>query len=189
MVGVRLYPHTAAFLLRENATRLNDSVLDLSALWGDAIKRMHERMAESETLGTRIALIEDLLSGFLREEQSLKFKYLEFAVRHFNQSHGRETSPQIAQKLGITPRYLEKLFVDYIGIPPKLFAQIVQLRQSVRLMNLHKTRTLTEVSYASGYYDQSHYIRAVRRFTGLTPSRLSQQRIVMQQPFLYSSHD
>jgi len=186
MIGVKFYPHTPSFLLRENAKRLRDSVVDLAAIWGDAINRVHERLAEAETLETRIALIENFLNGCLRDRQSFPVKYLDFAVRHVTENHGRVTFPRLAQKLGITPRYLEKLFLEHVGIQPKLFAEIVQLRQSVRLMNLHKNRSLTDISYASGYYDQSHHIRAFKRFTGLTPSQLRQETIVTQQPFLDS---
>ncbi len=35
MLGVKFYPHTASFLLRENAAPFNDSVIELQSLLGD----------------------------------------------------------------------------------------------------------------------------------------------------------
>jgi AraC-like DNA-binding protein len=34
---------------------------------------------------------------------------------------------------------------------------------------LQKDTDLTHVSYSSGYYDQSHFIRAFKKFSGHTP--------------------
>jgi AraC-like DNA-binding protein len=186
MIGVKFYPHTASFLLRESAMQFNNTVVDLSAIWGYSISRIHERITEAPTLGDRVSIIERLLSARFGNEIPCPFEYLDFAVRRLIESDGRVPLSRIAQKLGITPRYLEKLFSERVGMPPKIFAQIIQLQNSVRLMAFHKDRPLTEICYASGYYDQSHFIRAVTRFTGLKPSELKRENMPMQEPFLDS---
>jgi AraC-like DNA-binding protein len=41
-----------------------------------------------------------------------------------------------------------------------------------------KTRqydTLTDVAYALNFHDQSHFIREIKTFTGVTPKNLSQK--------------
>jgi AraC-like DNA-binding protein len=186
MIGVKFYPHTASFLLRESATQFNNNVVDLSAIWGDSISRIHERITEAQTLEDRVSIIERLLSARFGNEIPCQFEYLDFAVRRLIQSNGKIPLSQITQKLGITPRYLEKLFSERVGIPPKTFAQILQLQKSVRLMAFHKDRPLTEICYASGYYDQSHFIRSVTRFTGLKPSELKREKMPTQEHFLES---
>ena len=184
MIGVKFYAHTASFLLRENARRFNDSAVDLAAIWGDSIKDIHEQIADAATLEDRISVLENSFGQRLRHESSVQFEYLSWAVGHIIESHGCTALPQIARMLGVTPRYLEKLFLAHVGISPKLFAQINQLQNGVRLLNENKTRSLTEICYRSGYYDQSHFIRAVKRFSGLKPSQLKREEMITQQPFL-----
>jgi AraC-like DNA-binding protein len=184
MIGVKFYAHTASFLLRENAARFTDTAVDLAAIWGDSINGIHERIAEATHLDDRTSVVEKFFSDRLPNERSVQFEYLNCAVRQIVESHGRAALPQIAQMLRVTPRYLEKLFIERVGIPPKLFAQINQLQNSVRLLNRDKTRSLTEICYKSGYYDQSHFIRAVKGFTGLRPSQLKREEMVTQQHFL-----
>jgi len=184
MIGVKFYAHTASFLLRESATRFNDSAVDLAAIWGDSVTDIHEQIAEAATLEDRISVLEDFFGQRLRQESSVQFEYLSWAVQQIVKTHGGAALPQIARMLGVTPRYLEKLFLAHVGIPPKLFAQINQLQNGVRLLNKHKTRSLTEICYQCGYYDQSHFNRAVKRFSGLKPSQLKREEMVTQQPFL-----
>jgi AraC-like DNA-binding protein len=184
MIGVKFYAHTASYLLRENAARFNDTVVDLAAIWGDSVNGIHERIADATKLGDRISVLENFFCERFRHEPTAQFEYLSWAVQHIVESHGCVGLPQIAQILGVTPRYLEKLFIAHVGISPKLFAQINQLQNGVRLLNKYKTRSLTEICYQSGYYDQSHFIHAVKRFTGLNPSQLKREEMVTQQPFM-----
>jgi AraC-like DNA-binding protein len=184
MIGVKFYPHTASFLLRESAMQFNNTVVDLSAIWGDSVNRVHERVNEASSLETRFSIIENLLNTRVWSELSFQFEYLDYAVRRIIQNHGQVALPQIAQELRITARYLERLFLEHVGMPPKVFAQITRLQSCVRLLNADKTRSLTDVAQISGYYDQSHFNRAIKRLTGLKPSELKQAEMLTQQPFL-----
>lgn len=186
MLGIKFYPHTASFLLREDAAQFNDSIVDLSDIWGDSVKSVYERLGAATNLDARIALVENFLGECFRDEQSFQFAYLDFAVRRIVEGKGQMPLSPIVQKLGITSRYLEKLFFARVGISPKTFAQIVQLQNSMRLLAFCENWSLTDICYASGYYDQSHFIRAVKRFTGLKPSQLKREKMPMQQPFFDS---
>ncbi len=183
MLGIKFHPHAASFLLRENVAQFNDSVVDLQDILGDSVNGVYERIGETADLRTRIAVIERFLAKRVRDEKSLRLAYLDFAVQRIIDGNGNTPLAEVARKLGITNRYLEKLFLSHIGISPKLFAQIVQLQTSVRLLTSSENSSLTDVSYASGYYDQSHFIHAVKRFTGLTPSQLKREKMIMQKPF------
>src|SRR5262249_40430312 len=140
MIGAKFYPHTASFLFRENAMQFHDTVVDLSAVCGDSISRLHERVAEATTLEDRISTIESFLRANFADQSSVQFEYLDYAVRQIAYSRGQVTLARMAQALGITPRYLERLFRERVGIPAKRFAQITQLQSSVLLMKADKNR-------------------------------------------------
>jgi len=189
MIGAKFYPHTASCLFRENARQFHDTVVDLTAICGDSISRLHERIAEATSLQDRISTIESFLRANFANKSSVQFEYLDYAVHRIFSSRGQVTLARMAKDLGITPRYLERLFRERVGIPAKRFAQITQLQSSVLLMKADKNRSLTDVSHASGYYDQSHFNRAIKRFTGLKPSELKREEMLTQQPFLDAAVD
>src|SRR5207237_7458101 len=75
----------------------------------------------------------------------------------------------VASKYGITPRYLHKLIYQHTGLSPMSFHKIIRFQQSLKLITRNDL-SFTTIAYSSGYFDQPHFIRDFKSFTGLTPS-------------------
>ena len=75
----------------------------------------------------------------------------------------------VASRYGITSRYLQKVFVQNTGLTPKLYGKINRFQNSLQLVAKRNT-SLTDIAYQCGYYDQSHFIREFKSFTGFKPS-------------------
>jgi len=84
-------------------------------------------------------------------------------------SNGMVTVAEIASKAGVGERQLERLFKKYIGLSPKYYARIIRFNYIFQLIKSKKS-SWTEIVYQSGYYDQSHFIRNFKAFTGEDPS-------------------
>lgn len=54
---------------------------------------------------------------------------------------------------------------------PKEYGRIVRFQRTLRIMQLG-SRNYAGIAYATGYADQSHFIREFRQYSGLTPKRL-----------------
>lgn len=78
----------------------------------------------------------------------------------------------IASRVGLSPRQLERRFVDEVGIAPKALASVLRFRRA-----LHELRArdvdVSDVASRCGYVDQSHLIRDFTRFTGASPRRFA----------------
>jgi methylphosphotriester-DNA--protein-cysteine methyltransferase len=61
-----------------------------------------------------------------------------------------------------------------IGLPPKVYQQVVRLQRFVRAVDAGAQ--LAVAAAATGYADQSHLTRDVRRFCGIAPARLVRER-------------
>ncbi len=68
-------------------------------------------------------------------------------------------------------RYIQKLFLDNVGITPKSFSNIHRFNKSLQLIQTADL-PLTSIAYDCGYYDQAHFIKEFKKFTGLTPSEV-----------------
>lgn len=75
--------------------------------------------------------------------------------------------PAVARKLSISGRQLERRFLARVGVSPRAYAS---LRRFERAVAIAKTApSLTRAALDAGYYDQAHFNREVRRFTGQAP--------------------
>lgn len=70
-------------------------------------------------------------------------------------------------------RQFERVFARCVGMNPKEYARIVRFQKALWLLQRRQEGgSLAAVAYASGYADQSHFIREFKAFSGRTPGRL-----------------
>lgn len=171
MLGIRLFPHAAAYFLHEEVSQFNNQVADFSSLPGKAGKELYAKLQETADWHTRIGLIE----GFLMQQLSLsegklrKAAIVSDVMQEIRQDDFFDNIEHVASRYGITSRYLQKLFVQYTGLTPKLYSKINRFQNSLRLVTRQEA-SLTAIAYDCGYFDQSHFIREFKSFTGFTPS-------------------
>jgi len=94
---------------------------------------------------------------------------LEEALDLLFTSHGMASVKELTARAKLSERQLERLFKEYIGLPPKYYARIIRFNYIFQLIRSNNS-TWAEIVYQSGYYDQSHFIRDFKAFTGEDPS-------------------
>ncbi|GEP94718.1 helix-turn-helix domain-containing protein [Chitinophaga cymbidii] len=124
-----------------------------------------ERLAEAPGHPQRIRIIESFLfkKSIARREDLL----IDTAVQRIRQHSGLLRIRDLSASLYISQDAFEKRFRARVGATPKQYASIVRLRNLIRKHTSYPS--LTEASYEAGYFDQSHFIRDFRLFTGQTP--------------------
>lgn len=81
------------------------------------------------------------------------------------------TVAHLARALGLSERHLERRFLAQVGVTPKRYASLRRFeRAATRLTSTEAP--LGQLALETGYYDQSHFTRELRRFTGMTPGQL-----------------
>ncbi|MCF6406918.1 helix-turn-helix transcriptional regulator [Chitinophaga filiformis] len=88
------------------------------------------------------------------------------ALRSIRQANGNLRIKELLQELHISQDAFEKRFRKITGASPKQFASIVRLRS---LIGRADGSTFTELAYEAGYFDQAHFIKDFKSFTGKTP--------------------
>lgn len=169
--GIRFHPAAAAFLLNDDVSLYNNSVLDLSSVAGKAIRDLHGRLQDAKSLEQRITLVDDYLIKKLADRANVtsKIDLVRQVMTEVTKKDFFDNIENVAERYGITSRYLQKVFVQHTGLTPKLYIKINRFQNSLVLMG-KKEMTLTSVAHTSGYFDQSHFIREFKSFTGLSPS-------------------
>jgi AraC-like DNA-binding protein len=70
---------------------------------------------------------------------------------------------------GLARRQFERRFKECTGFPPALFQRIARFQRTYRMLEDGTATSLTDIALAGGYFDQSHFIREFKRFSGLNP--------------------
>lgn len=75
----------------------------------------------------------------------------------------------LAAELGTTPRSLQRLFADWVGVSPKWVLQRHRLHLAAEILGRDPGRDLAELATAVGYYDQAHFTGDFVRVIGVAP--------------------
>ncbi|RPE12178.1 helix-turn-helix domain-containing protein [Chitinophaga lutea] len=171
MLGIRFFPHAASFILNDKASLFNNQVADFSDIWGEVTTSLHGRLLDTAIWQERIALVENFLLQRLAASEGRwnKAGLIDHIMREMGHEDFFDNIENVASRYGITSRYLQKLFLQYTGLTPKLYTKINRFQQSLKLVT-QKDIPLTSIAYHCGYFDQSHFIKEFKSFTGLTPS-------------------
>ena len=171
MFGIRFYPHTASLFLNDDVALFNDHVTDFTAVAGKSVHILHTRLLGTTLLNNQIELVEE----FLLKGLSLfgkRFNWLPVinrVITELKQDDFFENIENMVSRYGLTSRYLQKLFLQYTGLTPKLYHKINRFQKSLVLVS-KRNSSLTSIAHECGYFDQSHFIRDFKSFTGLLPS-------------------
>lgn len=78
----------------------------------------------------------------------------------------------MAQSIGVSPYHMIRQFKTACGLTPHQFQIQCRVRKAQKL--LEEGKSVTEVAYATGFCDQSHFDRCFHKIVKLTPSAYKQ---------------
>lgn len=127
---------------------------------------LEEKLAEAKSDLKRIDAVEKfLLSQLHITTDSLVLASLSLIYK----SKGNIRIKELAEQLHTSQSPLEKRFRKMVGTSPKKFASIVRMKHTISCYN--PSQSLTELGHESGFYDQAHFIKEFKDFTGETPEQ------------------
>lgn len=129
------------------------------------VREVEEKLAIATTDKQRIKIVEQFLLSQLKDLHTDKL--IVEAVKLIYQSNGTIRIKELNKKLLISQSPFEKRFRKVVGTTPKKFASIV--RFNTVLDHLKHTKSLTEICYENHFFDQAHFIKDFKQFTGTTP--------------------
>jgi AraC-like DNA-binding protein len=167
-VEFRLLPIVAHRLLRERMSLFYGQVVDLEAVFGVEARRLSQRLAAAPNSAVRFAIVEHFLLRRLNEH-AINPALAEAVIR-LRASGGSLPIRDLAVEIGYSGKHMITLFRDAVGATPKVYARLLRLERAVKMIHKAQRAGWAEIALACGYYDQAHFIREFRQFTGDTPT-------------------
>lgn len=97
-----------------------------------------------------------------------KAKKIEECLQIIDSLKGVVKVHDLAVQMKCSPRYINRLFLNHIGLAPKVYCQILQMQLSLKLILTIRPKSLLDTAISCGYFDQAHMNRSYRKFLDCT---------------------
>ena len=167
IILVQLYPFVLNSFFGINTEEMNNECFDLIKLPAWAAIEPDLLASEDTTRQTQIILtfLRNLFASTKEQLDNLIMEALQIILNN----NAQITVTELSNKLHVTLRTFERRFVKAVGISAKEFIQISRFHQSFGQLTKKQYSRISDIVYANGYSDQSHFIRVFKAFTGKTP--------------------
>jgi AraC-like DNA-binding protein len=170
-VQVILEPHALQSLLGINSTSLINGAMELDQFAGNNINiQLIQAKNEVEQV--------DILTNFLLDQgrqERVRDEMIEDILQLIHNKIGTITKKFLLKQAKISERQFENRFIQTVGVSPHLYIRIKRFNEAIKLMKTGKFERLTDVAHALNFYDQSHFIRDLKEFSGITPKSIFQR--------------
>jgi AraC-like DNA-binding protein len=164
--GCYLYPYALPKLFSLPASDFTDQFAEFNSVLGREGRELEERMLTALDNGQRVAILTDFLEKKLcdvRTDEPLVFA----SISHIIETRGLINVRDLAREYFLSDRQFERKFKEFSGFSPKTYSRIIRFQAALKEYGSNKS--LTDIAYDCGYYDQSHFINDFREFTGYNP--------------------
>ena len=170
-IAICFYPGAAYRFFNLPMHLLADKTLVLSDLWNVMAGEIESKLAEARSQEARSAIAQKyLLKKLIRNERN---QQLEHCLRKIHLSANYILVSQLSTDTGLSQRHLLRKFQQIAGLSPKEYLRVCRFIRSLDHLKKYPLLSLTEVAYKSAYYDQAHFNRDYKSYTGHTPGEVA----------------
>lgn len=171
-VGAVLRPGAAERLFGVPADELSGCHTSLDDVWGAAGREMRERLMEVEDAGSRVALLETLLTERLAALPPPDAA----AIRSVDTLPRLPSVAEAARQAGTSHRAFLARFRRSVGLTPKKYLRILRFQRALQLMRGPRPPGLATIAGLAGFSDQAHFNHDFLDLAGVTPSEYLRRR-------------
>lgn len=169
VMGVSFKPGGAYPFLGMKAGELRDVDAPLEALWGRAARSLRERLLEARTPLLKFRLLEQFLIANA-DRPLARRPAVAFALRALEATAHTRAISSISEEAGLSPRRFIEAFEEEVGLTPKLFCRVQRFQRVLARVHAGHGIVWADIANACGYFDQAHFIRDFKAFSGVNPS-------------------
>lgn len=166
----RIYPYASSLFFPNAISEFTNYATDAYGIFSREINDFYDGLMETGSIRQKVEALDMFLTGKLvkNQKQYRKTEVIRQVCAHICSTGDAFDSKALSTSFGFSERYIEKLFVEMVGLTPGAFFSVKRFNKSLGLV-LSSDRKLTSIAYDCGYFDQSHFIKEFKKFTGITP--------------------
>jgi len=167
-MGVRLKPGAFYLLFNIPANKIMDNEIPFQEIEKDYNL---ENILRVNNTNERIKYLKKYL--IQKSNNKKDYKIIKI-VEELYKNPKDQNVETIAENIGYNKRHLYRIFKTNYGVSPKVLLNILRLHFCLTLM-LEKNMNLIDIAYFCGFYDQSHFINEIKKYTGISPIKIIEE--------------
>ncbi|BCL69911.1 hypothetical protein TUMSATVNIG1_18670 [Vibrio nigripulchritudo] len=167
--GIRFHPGGLQRFFDIAPNLISSKIVNADLVFNDDEKLdLHKQLYQHPEFNTRIKFCDDWLLQKLKPHQPSKF---DSALLEIYKTFGNIAVGELADKVGLSSRHLNRIIHSFTGLNTKSFIQIVRI-QSACKMAWRAESCNSELALDLGYFDQSHLLNDYRKRIRTKPTAL-----------------
>lgn len=179
---VRFHPNGFSPFASIPVKEMENTPVSLEQLYGKEGQELASSILNAHTTDERISIIEEFLFKRLTDSKTID-KVVKSTIDIILTLNGQISVTELSKKNHIHRRQLARKFSSVIGLSPKQLSKTIRLQAALKTLSTQEKSKLTDLAYDNEFYDQSHFIKDFREFTGLSPKEFYGDDLKMSMLF------
>lgn len=183
--AVRFSPEGFVPFATLSISSMKNRAVSLAELFGEEGLILERDVLTSQSVSDKIRIVETFLFKKLTSSELID-NIARSCVELIYQLKGQLSVDELSGHMNLNRRQLERKFSALIGLSPKQLFKIIRLQSTLKLLANNQFTSLTSLAHQGDYYDQAHFIKDFKEFTGISPRQFFSDNLKMTALFLGS---
>lgn len=149
---------------------VKNQIVEMEDLIGHHGEELQAQLAEANIVTLKLQHLQNFLIKLL--EKAVHDPIYDYCINRISYTRGLIGVAQLEKETGYSSRWLNTKFSEHLGTGPKNLGEIVRFKSFYQAFSSGADHQALKEQIYHHYHDQSHFIRAFKRFTGATPTEL-----------------
>ncbi|SDH77701.1 helix-turn-helix transcriptional regulator [Chryseobacterium capnotolerans] len=147
---------------------MENTAVSLEKLFGKDGQEIGQQILSANSTAERIKFIEIFLLDRLTDLETVD-RIVKSTVETIMTANGQLSVDELSRHSKVDRRQLLRKFSSAIGLSPKQLSRTIRLQAALKMLLNDQFSSLSDLAYENEYYDQAHFIKDFKEFTGSTP--------------------
>jgi AraC-like DNA-binding protein len=155
-------------LTRFRSAEFTGQYLDARLVFGNIVELINEKLFHAKDYKEMIFIAESFVAD-LAKGARFKKHAVDEAAKMMNKEDEDFFLNKFIRSACLSPRQLDRIFLERIGLSPKQFLQMSRFDKVFRMKNRFPEKDWLTIALHCGYHDYQHMSKDYKQFTGYTP--------------------
>ncbi|PTT74854.1 MULTISPECIES: DUF6597 domain-containing transcriptional factor [unclassified Chryseobacterium] len=180
--SVRFHPEGFLPFTTIPIKEMENTAVSLEKLFGKDGQEIEQQILNANSTSERIKFIEKFLLDRLTDTETID-RLVRSTVETIITANGQFSVDELSKLTQVDRRQLLRKFSSAIGLSPKQLSRTIRLQSALKMLLNDQFSNLAELAYENEYYDQAHFIKEFKEFTGSTPKEFYGGHLTMSSLF------
>ncbi|TGL92394.1 AraC family transcriptional regulator [Leptospira barantonii] len=170
--GIKFKPGAFYPFFQKPIRTLTNRSIPIESVFSVNVSKLEHSILTAKDNDQRIEITESILFERLPEIDA-NILWIQEVVQLILDQKEILRAEDVAQKVGVNLRTLQRLFSRYVGVTPKWVIQRYRLHEAAERLENGENVDGSGLALDLGYFDQAHFIKDFKSMIGISPEKYS----------------